>query len=227
VRKWIIAAVAAVFLTAAAVAQAATISSWPLASNANDTTDGNNGAASSGVTFVSDPTTDPDAPYAHFTKAADGKITVQHNNNLSPGDADVTATVTIRTKSMPGTSTNDFDLIRAAPTGKMYKMELFPHSGKATGQCVFIGLLNGTTSRITIHGTTNLADGQWHTIQCTKTSTDVTLKVDGAVAAAASIRIGTINLKKTAVFAIGYKPSSTGDQDLYDGDMKNVSVSIG
>jgi Concanavalin A-like lectin/glucanases superfamily len=223
VRKWIIAAVAAVFLTAAAVAQAATISSWPLASNANDTTDGNNGTASSGVTFLSDAT----GPYAHFTKAADGKITVPHNNNLSPGAADVTATVTIRTTTMPGTSTNDFDLIRAAPTGKMYKMELFPHSGKATGQCVFIGLLNGTTSRITIHGTTNLADGQWHTIQCTKTSTDVTLKVDGAVAAAASIQIGTINLKKTAVFAIGYKPSSTGDQDLYDGDMKDVSVSIG
>ena len=62
-----------------------------------------------------------------------------YSTALSPGAADVTATVEITTTAVPGTGTNDFDLMRASPTGKMYKVELFPRKHVAQAQCVFIG----------------------------------------------------------------------------------------
>jgi hypothetical protein len=56
----------------------------------------------------------------------------------------------------------------------------------------------------------------------------VTLTVDRVVVGTTNIAIGTINLKKNAVFAIGYKPVPGGtDGDFYNGLMRNVSVSIG
>ena len=68
----------------------------------------------------------------------------------------------------------------------------------------------------------------WHTIVCHKTASQVTLTVDGVVVGTTNIAIGTINLKKNAVFALGYKPVPGGtDGDFYNGLMRNVSVSFG
>ena len=147
-----------------------------------------------------------------------------YNANLSPGSANVTAKVSINTTFKPGTGDFDFDLIRSAPTGKMYKVELFPRSGKSQAQCIFIG----STNRITLPGGPSLNDGAWHSIVCRKTATKVSLTVDGSVVASQTITIGSITHRSGSVFGIGYKPVPTGtDADFYHGSMKNVSVSIG
>jgi hypothetical protein len=205
------------------LAQAAVISSWPLndpvdSTVAHDMTDGNDGMASN-VEFT--------ATDAIFNKADDSTITVPFNANLSPLDANITAQVSIQTTAMPGTKNNDFDLMRASPTGKMYKIELFPHHGVAQGQCIFIGSL----TRTTLHAGPALNDGQWHTITCTKTANQVqlTIATNGAVQTwTTDITIGTIKLRSGRPFALGYKPViGSADADLYTGHMRDASVAIG
>lgn len=195
------------------VAQAAVISSWALATNANDSADGNNGTATN-VTFT--------GSYAVFNGTS-SRISVPYNANLSPGSSNVTATVSISTTSKPGTGDFDFDLIRSAKGTPQYKIELFPHGGKSQAQCIFVGSQNS----ITLPGGPSLRDGAWHTITCAKTSKRVTLTVDGSVVASRSITIGSITHKSGTPFSIGHKPTSGGGADFYHGKMKNVSVSIG
>ena len=214
-------ATVAVFLVVVAmgalpgIARAAVISTWPLATDANDTTDGNNGAALN-VVF--------DGSEAAFN-GANTRVTVPYATNLVPGSADVTAGLEINTTHQPGTGNFDFDLIRSEPTKNMYKVELFPHgSVKAQAQCIF----HGSQANINVHAGPSLNDGRWHTIVCHKTATQVTLTVDGIQVGSANVTVGSITFKTNAVFAIGYKPVPGGtDGDFYNGLMRNVSVSIG
>ena len=223
---WLVAATAGLSLMTG-VARAAVVSSWALndpsgSATVHDSADSNNGTATD-VTF--------NGSYANFNGTS-SRITVPYNANLSPGTANVTASVQINTTYMPGTGSLDFDLIRSSPTGKMYKVELFPHGGKAQAQCIFHGSLNGTATRITLHAGPSLDDGVWHTITCTKTATQVTLTIttNNMVIGTwtAAIQIGTITNRKNSVFALGYKPVPGGtDGDFFHGQMRNASVSIG
>jgi hypothetical protein len=199
-------------------AQAAvTAAEWPLTADANDISgNGHNGAASN-VDFSSGAAT---------FNGSNSRITVPYSAGLSPGASDVTVSLEVKTTATPGTGNLDFDLVRASPTGKMMKVELFPHGKvRAQAQCIFIG----TTTRITVHAGPTLNDGNWHSIVCHKTANQVTLTVDGgAPDGSANVTIGSINLKKNAVFALGYKPVPGGtDGDFYNGSMRNVSVVIG
>jgi hypothetical protein len=201
---------AVVTLVVPSAAQAAVISSWSLASNANDSVDGNNGTTTD-VKFTGS---------AAVFNGTTSKISVAYNANLSPGSANVSATVSINTTFKPGTGDFDFDLVRSAGSGPQYKIELFPHSGKSQAQCYF----KGSSNTVTLPGGNSLSDGAWHTIKCTKTSNKVTLTVDGSVVASKSITIGSINHRSGTPFSIGWKPSGA---DFYHGSMKGVSVSIG
>jgi concanavalin A-like lectin/glucanase superfamily protein len=197
-----------------AVAEAAPVATWPLAANANDTTGGHDGVAEN-VGFSGG---------SAFFSGVGSRITVPYSTALSPGAADVTATVQIKTTAVPGTGTDDFDLMRASPTGKMFKIELFPRNHVAQAQCVVIG----TLTRTNLHAGPGLNDNQWHTITCTKTDSQVTLRVDNQLVGTTSIRIGSIALRKNAIFALGYKPViGQPDQDRYKGRLRNASVSIG
>lgn len=196
-----------------AVAEAAVISSWALASNANDSVGDNDGTATK-VTF---------AGSAAVFNGTTSRISVPYGANLSPGSSNVTASVSINTTFKPGTGDFDFDLVRSAKGNPQYKIELFPHSGKSQAQCIFTGSQN----KVTLAGGASLSDGVWHTIVCKKTSSNVSLTVDGSVVASKSISIGSITHKAGTPFSIGYKPTSSGGADFYHGSMKNVSVAIG
>lgn len=204
-----------VIAVAPGVAHAGVIATWPLATGANDTSgNGHNGAVQN-VVF--------DGSEAAFN-GSNTRITVPYSTALSPGAADVTTSLEINTTHQPGTGNFDFDLIRAEPTGKMYKVELFPRKHVAQAQCVFIG----TVTRISLHAGPGLNDGNWHTITCTKTDTQVTLIVDHQPVASTNIAIGSITLKKNSIFALGYKPViGQPDEDRYKGQMRNASVTIG
>ena len=198
-----------------AAAQAAVISAWPLATNAQDSAGSNDGTAQN-VTF--------DGTSAFFGGAGvNSRITVPYSPTLVPGSKDVSATVEINTTAKPGTGGLDFDILRSSKAGQQYKIELFPKSGKALALCFFSGSL--AHKQITAGPALN--DGQWHTITCAKTSNQISLTVDGVLAKTAAIQIGTITHKITA-FTIGWKPASgTKGEDFYVGKLRNVSVSIG
>ena len=213
-RRFAIAAVVGVWaLVLPGVAHAALISSWPLANDARDVIGSNNGTVQN-VTFT--------GSYAVFDPG-DDRITVPYSSTLSPGSADVTVSVDVNTTHMPGTNTLDFDVVRSAPTGPYYKIELFPHNGKGQAQCFF----KGSSNHKQIHGGPSLIDGAWHTIVCQKTANAITLTVDGTQVASASITIGSIVHRTGSVFAIGYKPlSGGGSEDRYIGWLRNASVTF-
>jgi hypothetical protein len=206
---------AAALAAAPASAQAAVVAAWPLGSNADDSTGHGHDGSATNVTF------DGSALFNGHSS----RITVPFSRALSPGSADITASVQVNTTHEPGTGNHDFDLIRASPTGKMYKIELFPHGGvKAQAQCIVVGSANRTT----VHAGPSLDDGRWHTIVCRKTSNRVTLTVDGKAVGSANVTIGSISLKKGGVLALGYKPVPGGtDGDFYNGRLRSASVSIG
>jgi Concanavalin A-like lectin/glucanases superfamily len=213
--RFVVLVVAGIFVMPAA-AQAAVVSTWPLGTNAQDSVGSNNGTAQN-VTF--------DGTSAFFGGASvNSRITVPYSATLSPGSQNVSVTVQINTTAMPGTNTLDFDIVRSARSGPYYKIELFPKNGLAVGLCFFKGSLNHKQ----ITGKTDLNDGAWHTITCTKTTNQLTLTVDGVVERSAAIQIGSITHKTGMPFAMGYKPlSGTGGEDFYIGKLRNVSVSIG
>jgi hypothetical protein len=202
-------------LTAMPASAQAAVATWPLGTDAGDSSGNGHDGTAQNVVFNGS---------AAFN-GANSRITVPYSSALSPGAADVTASVEISTTHRPGRGDLDFDLIRAEPKGKMYKIELFPHGKvKAQAQCIF----KGSLAKITLHAGPSLNDGDWHVIVCHKTANQVSLTVDGVQVGSANVTIGSIKLRKKSVFALGYKPVPGGtDADFYNGLMRNASVEIG
>jgi hypothetical protein len=116
--------------------------------------------------------------------------------------------------SPPSDSVGDYDLIRKGLSnteGGDYKMEILG-SGKAF--CYF----RGSSGSESIENGPNLADGAWHKIQCIKTSSSVSLVVDGKQYTQ-SVTVGSIS--NSAKLAIGAKAEGG---DWYLGLMDEVSI---
>jgi concanavalin A-like lectin/glucanase superfamily protein len=143
-------------------------------------------------------------------------ISVPTSDALNPKTADITMTISLKTTSLP--SKGDRDIIRKGyfdkDGGREYKIEL-----QKTGQasCGFGGTSN---YRQIIAGPTNLANGEWHTVSCTKTSSAIKLTVDGK-SYSRSIRIGSIY--NTQPVVIGAHPGG----HWYKGVLDEASITIG
>jgi hypothetical protein len=204
---------AAAILAIPALAGAAGVAaSWPMNESGGSTMfdasgHGNNGTLIGGVTHGG----------GAYTFDGKGWVSVPNSSSLVPGSANVDITLQIATTSMPGTGTLDFDLLRKG-NSVQYKTELYGLNGRAVGLCRFKGDLAG----VTVKGGPSLNDGNWHTIECIKTSTFVQLKVDGAIIKTVNTNVGSITM--TTKLAVG---SKYGAGDWYTGQMRNVTISIG
>jgi hypothetical protein len=139
---------------------------------------------------------------------------------FNPGNADVSFTVHLNFTTVPSRAVGDYDILRG-PTQGAYKMEVVArkHRTIALPLCFF----KGSRTRATLAKGRNLADGRWHTVQCTKTATAITLTVDGTKYTK-SATVGT--LTNTGALSLGAK-SYKGGGDWYKGMMDEVSLSIG
>jgi hypothetical protein len=135
-------------------------------------------------------------------------------SDLNPGAAAVTITIHLKTTSVPATP--DWDLIRkglyTSPGGE-YKMEYQP-TGQAS--CGFKGSSNYGEL---ITGPA-LNDGQWHTVQCVKTSSDIKLIVDGQSFSKA-FNIGSI--ANSDAVPIGARPGS----EFFKGSLDEAGIQVG
>ena len=142
-------------------------------------------------------------------------VSVPSSKALNPGSADISMTISLRTSSQP--SRGDRDLIRKGyfdKPGGEYKMEL-QNTGQAS--CGFEG---STRYAQLIAGPTNLANGAWHTVTCTKTSTAIRLTVDGQTFTK-SVRIGSISNSSPVV--IGAHPGG----HWFRGTLDEASITVG
>jgi Concanavalin A-like lectin/glucanases superfamily len=143
-------------------------------------------------------------------------VSVPSADSMNPGGANFSFTIDLQTTGTPPPPPADWDLIRKGDSttkGGEYKME-FQHSGQAS--CGF----KGSTSYAELAAGPALNDGQWHTITCVKTSSDIELIVDGQTFATPAT-VGSIS--NTAPVTIGSHPFS----DWYQGSLDEAAISIG
>jgi PKD repeat protein len=142
-------------------------------------------------------------------------VSVPSAGSMNPGSANFSFTIRLQTTGTPPPPPADWDLIRKGdfPTpGGEYKME-YQQSGQAS--CGF----KGTAHYGEIIAGPALNDGQWHTITCVKTSSDIELIVDGQAYSQAA-NIGSI--ANTDPVTIGSHPGA----DWYQGSLDEASIRI-
>jgi hypothetical protein len=148
------------------------------------------------------------------TGGSNSYVSVPSASDLNPGSKNLTVTIHLKTTSAPATP--DWDVIRkglyTTPGGE-YKMEYQP-TGQAS--CGF----KGSTAYAELIAGPALNDGQWHTVQCVKTSSEIKLVVDGQEFSRTTT-IGTI--ANTDAVPIGARPGS----EFFQGSLDEASIQIG
>jgi hypothetical protein len=142
------------------------------------------------------------------------QVLVPSASDLNAGSQKLTVTVHLKATSVPATP--DWDLVRKGvftTAGGEFKVEYQP-SGQAT--CGF----NTSTNYAELTAGPALNNGQWHTVQCVKTSTNIQLVVDGQTFTKAA-SLGTIS--NTVQVAIGAHPNA----EFFRGSLDEASIQIG
>ena len=143
-------------------------------------------------------------------------VDVPSSADLNPGSADITFTIHLKTSGTPPPPPADWDIFRKGlytSGGAEWKME-FQQTGQAS--CGF----EGTGGYAELVAGPKIDDGQWHTISCVKTATNIQVVVDGQTFSKAA-NIGSI--ANTTDVAIGARPGS----DWYQGQLDEASIQIG
>ncbi len=151
----------------------------------------------------------PSTPPAH-----PGHIDTVTSSQLNPGTRDYSITIRLKWTNSFG---NIIQKGQSGTTGGYFKWQA--PGGKV--QCLF----RGSSGNAGVGSPTALNNGQWHVINCTRTATQVTMTVDGALVATLKHATGTIS--NTKVLSIAGK--STCDQitvtcDYWVGQIDYVQI---
>ena len=192
---------------------------------AHDAAGANNGTLQAvNVNQPGDPSLPPGRSYQFTGSTNKSAMTVPDAPSLNPGTANITVSIHVQFTQLPTPGSGDYDILRKGAAtingqrGTEYKLELLP-----TGQAYCE--LRGTIGTVKLTGATNLADGAWHTIICSRTGIgSMSLTVDGATLTAnASTSIGSI--ASSLPFFVG--GSLNPVQDFYRGQIDEVSYASG
>jgi hypothetical protein len=83
-------------------------------------------------------------------------------------------------------------------------------------------VVNGTTA-VTIGGTRNVNDGNWHHVACVYDSTNMSIYTDGTLDTQVA-STGTINCDPGGVFMLGLDPTSYGSPRQFTGSLDEVAI---
>jgi concanavalin A-like lectin/glucanase superfamily protein len=153
-----------------------------------------------------------------FGFAGKSFVSVPSAGDLNPGDFAIRITIHVKATLVPQPPTEDWDLIRKGvftTAGGEFKMEYQPN-GQAS--CGFNGSL--AYNEIVGQGPV-INDGQWHTVQCAKTSTGIELNVDG-VAFTKPGAVGAIANNEPVIIG-----SHGGTAEFFQGTLDEADIVIG
>jgi Laminin G domain len=156
---------------------------------------------------------EPDTPPTHPQHL----VTVPDSSALDPGDRDYAVSLRLRTTGKFG---NIVQKGQATVSGGNFKLQI----PNGIVQCLY----RGSVTTLLVSSKRRLNDGRWHTVKCERTSSGVTLTVDGTVEARRSGRTGRI--ANSWPVSIGGKTSC--DQvkvgcDYYVGDLDWIRLQAG
>ncbi len=152
------------------------------------------------------------------------RVVVADNNSLDPGANDITLTASVKVKG-EALDDDSYDVVRkglVTTEGGDYKMEIKrmkadPTVGKL--HCLF----KGSGGRVNKAARPDIVDGNWHTLECVKTSESVVARVDGGRSYTKAGSAGSIASSTNVM--VGAKRANPFD-DVFDGSMDFVSIDI-
>jgi concanavalin A-like lectin/glucanase superfamily protein len=150
-------------------------------------------------------------------------VAVPDSDSLDPLEKDVTLTARLKVTDAP-MDDDSYDIVRKGLAGRPggdYKMEIKRAADPTVGKlhCLFKG--DGGTVDKVARG--DIVDGNWHTLQCIKTSTSVVARVDGKGGSTKAGSAGSISNATNVM--VGAKTAVPLD-DTFDGKMDFVSIGI-
>jgi len=149
-------------------------------------------------------------------------VAVPDNDSLDPAKKDITLTARVRVTDAP-MDDDSYDVVRKGLSGTIggdYKMEIKSTADPTVGKlnCFF----GGNVGKVSKAANRDIVDGNWHTLECIKTSNSVVARVDGRGGTETGAA-GSISNRKEVL--VGAKTASPFD-DVFDGSMDFVSIDI-
>jgi hypothetical protein len=150
-------------------------------------------------------------------------VIVPDSDSLDPLEKDITLRARLKATDAP-MDDDSYDIVRKGLAGRPggdYKMEIKRAADPTVGKlhCLFQG--DGGTVDKVARG--DIVDGNWHTLECIKTSTSVVARVDGSGGSTKAGSAGSISNPTNVM--VGAKTAVPLD-DTFDGKMDFVSIDI-
>jgi Concanavalin A-like lectin/glucanases superfamily len=200
---------------------------WPMQETSGTTmTDtsgnGNNGTLVGPVKVAQPgPAGSTGLPFAYSFAGSSAKSTVDvpFSSTLVAGTANIDISFWLNTTHLP--TSGDYDLVRMGDYPfPEYKVELVQQNQI---ECTFHHASTGAFAQ----GGANLADGNWHFVQCVKTATQIQLWIDGTEAASTNAAIGDVSPSQDAFIGAHGLPGTSAGFDWYQGKLADAEFSIG
>jgi hypothetical protein len=161
---------------------------------------------------------------AYVFNGSTSYVAVPDADSLDPQAKDIKLTARIRVNGQ-ALDDDSYDIVRKGLSGSPggdYKMEIKRAADPTVGKlhCLFKGD-GGTVDKVARR---DIVDGNWHTLECIKTSTSVVARVDGKSGSTKAGSAGSIS--NGSAVMVGAKTADPLD-DVFDGSMDFVSIEIG
>ena len=159
---------------------------------------------------------------AYVFNGSTSYVAVPDSDSLDPQGKDITLSAGVTVTDTP-MDDDSYDIVRKGLSGRPggdYKMEIKRAADPTVGKlhCLF----KGDGGRVNKVAPQDIVDGEWHTLECIKTSTSVVASVDGS----GSTRAGSAgSISNASEVMVGAKTAHPLD-DMFDGSMAFVSIEI-
>jgi hypothetical protein len=194
-----------------------TAADWQMNETSGQMTD------SSGNDNNGDPTDVRQTGSRYLFNGSTSYVAVPDSDSLDPAEKDVTLRARLKVTDAP-MDDDSYDIVRkglAGRPGGAYKMEIKRAADPPVGKlhCLFKGD-GGTVDKVARR---DIVDGNWHTLECIKTSTSVVARVDGSGGSTKAGTAGSISNPTNVM--VGAKTAIPLD-DTFDGKMDFVGIDI-
>src|SRR5215217_3387191 len=151
-------------------------------------------------------------------------VLVPDSDSLDPQGKDIKLSAGVKVTDAP-MDDDSYDIVRkglVTTTGGDYKMEIKRAADPTVGKlhCLFKGD-GGTVDIVARH---DIVDGNWHTLECIKTSTSVVARIDGKSGSTKAGSAGSI--ANGSAVMVGAKTVTPRPDDMFRGSMDFVGIDI-